>query len=239
MIARQLLLGILIILAIVFLGFQIVGLEVVAAGFRALLFVFLTTFYWIKVKEKQPLFLAFLMTFTIADMLSFYGSMSPAVPPNDIDFAYYFINSLYIMAYTFLILKTVATLNFKEVIRKYPFHLLILIILDVFSVIVITNTTLEKLNFAEYSLELVYNSVIMILLTATLINFIHTNSKKAVNLMMGSIFIFFSEIIQLAYFYVADMNLLNIFCSIFLLLAFLFFILQSTLSYREPDKVYL
>lgn len=235
MVARQILLGILIALAFVFLGLQIAGQEVIAGGIRALLLLFLTAFYCVKVKEKHRLFLAFLITFSVAEVLNFFGWTVPLVPANEIDFYYYCVNGLYIVAYIFLIIKTVISLDYAEILRKYPFHLMILIVLDVFSVIVVTNTALQILSFHEYVLELVYNSVIMILLSVAVINFIHKHNKKAVNLMVGSIFLFFSEIIQLAYFYVSDMNLLNVMSSLFLLLAFIFFLLQSTLP-MEPRK---
>ena len=120
-----------------------------------------------------------------------------------------------------------------EMVKKYPFHILVLIILDVFSVVVVTNTAMHKLSFHEYYMEFIYNSVIMILLTVALINYIDKEDKKAINLLIGSIFIFFSEVLQLAYFYISNMNLLNVICSLFLVLAFLFFYLQSTLNYES------
>lgn len=235
MIIRRILIGILIALAVLFLGFQIFELEVEASGIRALLLVFLTILYCYTVRERRLYFLMFLIAFTIADILSYIGWKIPPFARNEIDYGYYIANSLYIISYSFLILQMLTSMNFVEVVKKYPFHILVLIILDIFCVVVVTNTAMNKLSYHEYYMEFLYNSIIMVLLTVALINYIHKEDKKAINLLVGSIFIFFSEVIQLAYFYISEINLLNVICSLFLVLAFLFFYLQSRLVY-EPQE---
>lgn len=232
----KILTGILIALSVVFIGFQIYEMEVEAAGIRALLLVVLTVLYFVRVKNRHFFFILFLIAFDIAEVLNFIGWLVPVVPNNNFDYMYYTANSLYILAYAFLTIQILTSLNFVDILRKYPFHLLILIILDVFSVIIVTNTALDRLNYYEYFVELVYNAVIMVLLTVALINYLHKNDKKAINLLIGSIFIFFSEVIQLAYFYVSNINLLNVVCSLFLVLAFVFFYLQSRLSYQPQEE---
>lgn len=238
MIIHKILIGLLIALVVLFLGFQIFEFEIEAAGIRALLLVLLTILYSVKVKKKRLLFYSFLITFAVAEILNFIGWHIPPISNNGIDYMYYIANSLYILSYSFLILQILMSMNLIEILKRFPVHLIILIILDVFCVVVVTNTTLSRLSPYEYYMELVYNSVIMILLTVALINFIQKDDKKAINLLMGSIFIFFSEVIQLAYFYVADMNLLNVICSIFLVFAFLFFYLQSSLSHESHEKLF-
>ena len=237
MIIRKILIAILVALAVVFLALQIFELEVKASGVRALLLVFLTTLYCYTVREKRFFFLSFLITFTIADILTFFGWLIPLVPNSEIDYSYYIANSLYIISYSFLIIQMLTSMNLVEIVKKYPFHILILIVLDVFSVIVVTNTAMHKLSYHEYYVEFVYNSIIMVLLTVALINYIHKDDKKSINLLVGSIFILFSEVIQLAYFYVSNINLLNVFCSLFLVLAFFFFYLQSRLPYQPTETL--
>ncbi len=238
MVIQRILIGILIILAVLFLGFQIYGLEATASGMRVLILVFLTVLYFYRVKEKRLYFLSFLIAFTFAEILSFISWQTPVVPRNQFDFPYYIGNSLYIIAYSLLILQMVSSMNLVEVVKKYPFHILILIVLDVFCVVVVTNTAMDKLSYHEYNLEFIYNSVIMVLLTVSLINYIDKEDKKAINLLIGCIFIFFSEVIQLAYFYVSAINLLNVICSLFLIVAFLFFYLQSLRDY-EPQEAHI
>ncbi|MBA6151132.1 hypothetical protein [Gelidibacter maritimus] len=231
----KILIGVLIALSVVFLGFQISEMEVEAAGIRTLLILFLTLLYYVRVKNKRLYFILFLITFLIAEILNFIGWLVPLVPDTEIDYLYFIGNSMYILSYSLLTVQILSSMNVVNIVKKLPFHLLILVILDVFCVIVVTNTTIERLNYNEYYVELIYNSIIMILLTVALINYIDKNDKKAINLLLGSIFIFFSEVIQLAYFYVSNDNVLNVFCSLFLVLAFVFFYLQSRLSY-EPQE---
>jgi hypothetical protein len=128
-------------------------------------------------------------------------------------------------------------MNFKETVKKFPIHLIILLALDVFCVITVTDTTKSILSTAEYTLEFSYNAVIMLLLTITLINYIYREDKKSMNLLIGSIFIVFSEVIQLAYFYISAINILNVICSLFLVIAFIFFYLQSRLIYQKNDDL--
>lgn len=236
MIIERTLTGALILLSVVFLGFQIFELEVEASGIRALLSIFLTTLYIYSVKQKRSFFLLFLLTFSIAEILTYFGWLIPIVPDAKIDLMYYIANSLYILSYLFLIIQIMISISVVDVVKKYPFHLLVLIILDVFSVVVVTNTATDKLSNYEYYMEFLYNAIIMILLTVSLINFIHKDDKKAINLLLGSIFIFFSEVLQLAYFYISDSNVLNVICSIFIVLAFLFFYLQSKLTHQPVEE---
>jgi len=226
--------AVLIVLSIVFLSFQIYGLEAEAAGVRTLLFIFLLILYYIKVDTKLLYFFLFLITFTGAEIVNFIAWLVAPITIKTI--LYYIGNSLYILAYSLLIVQIVSTMNFKDIVKKLPYHLIILIVLDVFCVIVITNTVIGRLNYYEYFVELIYNSVIMILLTVTLINYIYRDDKKAINLLTGAMCIFFSEVIQLAYFYVSNINLLNVLCSLFLVLAFVFFYLQSTLTYDSHEE---
>lgn len=235
MLFRKVLISVLITLSVLFLSFQIFTMEVEAAGIRALLIVLLTILYYTSVQKKQFFFLTFLITFSIAEVLNFIGWLVPIIPNNNVDIMYYVANSLYIISYTLLVAQILSAMHFKEIIKKFPLHILVLIILDVFCVMVVTNTAISRLNYHEYYMEMVYNAVIMILLTVAVINYINKDDKKAINLLIGSIFIFFSEVIQLAYFYISDINLLNVMCSFFLVLAFVFFYLQSKLKY-EPQE---
>ncbi len=231
--------GVVIVLAVLYIGLQIFELEVEASGIRAFLLVSLTVLYCNTVTKRGVYFLAFLIAFSIADILSFIGVQIPPLPKNSIDYTYYIINLLYILSYSFLITQMLTSMKFDEVIKKYPFHLFILIVLDVFCVVVVTNTAMHKLSNHEYYLEFLYNSIIMILLTVALINYLHKEDKKAINLLVGSIFIFFAEVIQLAYFYISEINLLNVMCSLFLVLALYFFYLQSKhVNVLQENEIY-
>ena len=228
----KILIATLLVLSAIFLGLQSFKYEFEAAGIRALLLTLLTILYCARVKKKRFFFFLFLITFCVAELLNFF-SWFYEIYEDSIDYMYYISNGLYILSYSFLITLVLKSMNIKEVILKFPFHLLILFVLDIFCVSIVTGTTKSQLSIYEYSLEFIYNTVIMVLLSVAFINYIYRDDKKSMNLLVGSIFIVFSEVIQLAYFYISDTNFLNVICSLFLVLAFLFFYLQSRLSHED------
>jgi len=232
---QKILVTTLIILSVSFLGLQILQLETQASGLRTLLLIGLTIFYCLSIKDKSRFFYLFLLAFTLAEILNFISLFMPVVFENGTDYFYYLANTLYILSYLFLITKVLGDINLKEVIRKFPIHIIVLFILDIFCVVIVTDTTKGLLTNAEYTLEFLYNTVIMLLLTVTLINYVYREDKKSMNLLIGSIFIVFSEVIQLAYFYISAINILNVICSFFLVMAFVFFYLQSRLMYQKND----
>lgn len=223
----QLLKVILIAICVLFLGLQVMHLEYQAAGSRVLLVSLLTIFYCIKVPRKNLFFFLFLLCFTLAEIINFTSWIVDTDYAATVDYFYYGANTLYILSYIFLIVRVILDMNIKKVLSKFWIHLIVLIILDVFCVITVSGTTEKLLSKSEYTLEFFYNTVIMVLLTVAMINYISKNSQKSMNLLLGAIFIFFSEVIQLAYFYISDINILNVMCSLFLVLAFLFLYLQA------------
>lgn len=227
-------LGVLILaLSIFFLGLQFKGLELEAAGVRALAVTLLTVLYVIRIENKHPLFLLFLIFFSISEILNFVTwVVNLEVNPN-IDYYYYIGNGLYIMSYLFLTARIIVSMDIKKAFLKFPVQICLLIILGLFFVYYVSDTTKNDFSYHEYYLELLYNAVVMLLMALALVNYMYRDDKKSMNFLLGTICIMFSEIIQLAYFYIADFNLLNVLCSMFLVFAFLFFYLQSGLKYGK------
>lgn len=226
--------SLLVILALAFIVVQIMGMEFYGAGIKAVLLIGLTALYYMSVEHKSTYFRLFLIAFTLGAILDFIAWTEITSSQFNNIIYYYLVNSLYIFAYILLVIKVLIGLNLKTLVRKLPFHIIILLVLDVFSVIVISETTEKVLNPTEYLLEFVYNSIVMILLSVALLNYIYRDDIKSMNLLIGSILIVFSEVIQLAYFYIESSNTLNIMCSVLLVGAFLFFYIHSTLKNSEP-----
>nr|WP_321224611.1 hypothetical protein [uncultured Psychroserpens sp.] len=226
----------LVLLSVIFLGLQFKGLEIEASGVRALAMITLSILYAIKIKNKHPLFLMFLLFFSLAEVFNFITWVIDFDSNSNIEYTYYIGNGLYILSYAFLIVRIVSTINMSKALLKFPLQSLSLLILGVFVVSLVTDTTIDELTTPQYIMEFVYNAVIMVLLSFSLLNYMIKDDKKAMNLLIGSIFILFSEVIQLAYFYIADFNILNVLCSLFLVIAFLFYYLQSRLKYDVTGK---
>lgn len=205
----------------------------------------LTVLYLHVVKKRRLFFFLFLLFFTVAEVLNFSSRFVRIHFNERSEWIYYAGNFLCILSYTFLIIQVLKTMNLKETLNHYPFHVITLIVLDVFCVWIVSATTRQSLTLNrqsltlnQYALEFTYNGVIMILLSVALLNYIHRDDKKSMNLLLGTIFIVFAEVIQLAYFYVADFNILNVIYSVFLVCAFLFFYLQACLTHENNIREY-
>lgn len=221
-------------LSLFFLALQYKGLELEAAGVRALAVTFLTLLYIIRIKNKHPLFLLFLVIFSISEIFNYATWIIDFDLNSEIDYYYYVGNGLYILSYLFLISRILVGMDIKRALVRFPFQIVLLVILGLFFVYFVSDTTKNEIVNNDYYLELFYNAVIMLLMALALVNYMFKDDKKSMNLLIGTICIMFSEVIQLAYFYIAEeINLLNVLCSIFLVFAFLFFYLQSRLENRE------
>ena len=227
--------ALLITAAVVFIVLQVLEFEFYGAAVKVVLFLGLTLLYHIEVKDKNWFFRLFLFLFTLGVVIDFIAWLFSFSNISEFEGVFYYsANVLFITSYVVIIAKMLSALNLKSVIKKLPIHILVLLILDVFSVIIVTETTEKVLNSAEYMLEFIYNSVVMILLSVALLNYIYRDDIKSMNMLLASILIVFSEIIQMAYFYIEDNNTFNIMCSVLLVGAFVFFYIQSTLKHGRP-----
>lgn len=231
---------VLLLLSGLYIVLQAIDLEVEATILGAVILIMLMVLYVGWTPHKSRLFFLFLLSFTIAQVISYFyiSGLTPRVFEGEIDFIYYSGNLFYMLSYIFLIIKMIRQLNFRKVFKELAIPILILVILDVFCVTLITKTTEGVFSNYEYALEYAYNALVMILLSLALVNYMYRNNNKSVLFLIGTIFIFFSEIIQLAYFYVLSDNTLRFVYSFFLVVAFSFFYVQSQYPVTEPIPVY-
>lgn len=231
---------ILILLSVLFLGLQSFGLEHQAFGIKALAMSLLTVYYIVNVKQKHILFLIFLIFYAAAEIHNYLTY--ELYPAENVSYDIHYItgNSLYVTAYLFLIARIFSIMRFKKAILKFPIQTLLLFALGVFVVYMITDLSNEGFIFEyEYMIETIYNTVVMFLVCLALVNYMFNDTKKSMNLLIGSIFIVFSEVMQIAYYYITDYdNTLNVVYSIFLVCAFVFLYFQSRLA-QEQNSVYL
>lgn len=227
--------NLLIKLLLVLIGFTFIGLqafqwEIAGSGISALMLIGISLLYkkYSKFFEKQ--FFLFLLFFTLAEIIGFIYWFIPVEWLQTLDFTYYGANLLYITAYIFLIRHVLNGIEFRKMLKRFAGPAIILLILDIFCVYIVTDTAGSDFSSAEYILEFSYNGVIMVLLSVALLNYLNKDTNKAMLFLIGTIFIVFSEIIQMAYFYIVDSNDLSATYATFLVMAFLFLYLQSQLS---------
>jgi len=235
---RKILLGFVIVLAITYIGLQIFEQQIIAGYVRPIILPLLTLSYCLVNKERSSNFFYFLLFYSIAELLSlfnYYAQYSYLVD----NILYYGGNILYISTYAFLIIEILKSMNVKRIFNRFTTYILILVALDIYSIILVTDIAIKSevlFGVYDFLIEIVYNTVVMLLLTITLINYISKHTKKAMNLLLGALCIVFSEVIQVAYFYVSEQNILSIVYSILLVLAFTFFYIQSKLVFADNSE---
>lgn len=232
MIINKLLRVVLVILSITYIVLEVFKFKVEGDFSRLIMLCLLTVLYVRENLGKRAYLLYFFIIFTCSEALGVMISFYPIVI-SDADIGYYLCNILYIISYVFLILRCTLTMKFKIIIKRFSITLIVLVILGVFCVTLITNTARAQLNSAEYIFEIIYNSFVMTLLSVGLLNYMQNNDNKSMLFFIGVLFIFFYEMIQLTYYYIADMTHLAVLYSLFLVLAFLFFYLQSRLKHSK------
>ncbi len=238
MLVNRILKVVLLLLGGSFVILEGLAFEVYAAAVSAAMLLLLTVLYCKWTENKAKYFFWFLVTFTLAHLLSYVSYYDVEIREMQIDYFYYILNLLYILAYVFLIIKMIRGLQLKKVFQELSIPIFVLIVLDIFCVYILSDTIEHIPGIYEYALELLYNSVVMVLLSLGLINYMYRNDNKSMLFLIGSICIVFSEIIQLAYYYILDEDILGFIYSFFLVMAFLFFYLQSQLEFTGPEPEY-
>ncbi|MBC2845482.1 hypothetical protein [Winogradskyella flava] len=230
----------LLLLGVVFIVLQGFAYKAEGDAIGTLMLVLLIVMYLKWTEDKNRYFIGFLILFSIGHLLDFYSWYGPAIDEGNIDYYYYGVNILSILSYVFLTIRFASKLKFKKVFAELAIPMVILIILDIFCVVLVTDTTKGALLSAhEYALEFIYNAIIMTLLSVALITYMYRNDNKSMLFLIGSICIVFSEIIQLAYYYiVVDDKELGFIYAFFLVVAFVFFYLQSQLPFTGPQPSY-
>ncbi|PWK19501.1 hypothetical protein [Xanthomarina spongicola] len=192
-----------------------------------------TLLYFLNVQNKSPYFSWFLILFSISELMvfaEFYIDSEKAF-----DVYYMFGNLLYIIAYILLLIEVCKSLNFKSVLKNYKAHLVVLSILNIYMVYVLITIVDPFLfnNSFMIGIELTYNIVMLLLLTFSLIAYFYNDNKKSLALFLGSLSIVFSEVVQIAYFYIADKDLLNFISTVLFVLAFSFYYYHSRIKIEQ------
>ncbi|MBT8273829.1 MAG: hypothetical protein KJO77_08485 [Bacteroidia bacterium] len=233
----KILLGIIATLVIAFIGFRIFQQEVIADYIRPIILPLVTLYYIIEGYNRKSYFFLFLAVYAFADLFGFFNQMAEESELVD-SLMYFGCNTLYILAYIFLIMEVYQSMNLSKILSRFLVHIVILFLLDIYCVILVSEVAIKSENLVtiyDHIIEIAYNSVIMIMLTVTLINYLYRDSKKAMNLLLGALCIVFSEVFQVAYFYVSEINVLSIAYSVLLVVAFTFFYIQVKMSYGNNE----
>lgn len=202
--------------------------DVLSIKVRSLILPLATAMYFFKVKKRSIYFSLFLVVFSFTELL---GLIRHSVPNS---YIFYIGNSLSILGYICLILDILTqikkSLDYKRFFLKYTIHIAVLVMFAVYLIVLLGEIMNPHLDRMQYTISMVYSTAIMTLLTVSLLNFICNDNKKAFILFLASMCIVFSEIVQIAYYYLSNTYWLSIIYSLLLVLAFYLFYKQGFLK---------
>ena len=235
----KVLIGSVLIVYILFSVFEFTGKYELSFYFDSLIIPLITLIYILYVKKKDIYFLLFLLFYTIGDFfvlgINFVSYQEGVML---FEYEYHIINSMYIIAYIFLLIKISKSLSFSHVIKNFKIHLIVLTILNVYLIYVLQVIVKPNISIdIDYYFELIYNIVTLLLLSIALLNYFYRDNHKSLYLFLGVLCLVFSEVIDIAFIYVAQRSILNFLATTLSLGAFYFLYQQSKLLNTSKVKI--
>lgn len=210
--------------------YEFQGDDILSYSINCLIAPLITISYLCFIKQKNTFFLLFLLLHSTA---GFFGIILVNLSSKStvfLDIEYYIGNSLYILAYVFLILKIVKSLDFSFIVKSFKTHVAVLAILNIYLLYVLQSLIYPNLVYKnDFYLECAYNIVILLVLSLSLLNYFHKDNKKALYLFTGSLLLVFSEVMDVAFIYAVDRLFIKILSLKFSFVGFYFIYEQSKL----------
>lgn len=234
----KVLVGFVVIVYILFSIFEFSGKYKLSLYFDSLIIPLITLIYMLYVKKKDICFLMFLLFYGMTDLFVMVINFIPNKESFLIfEFKYYIGNTMYIIAYLFLFIKVSKSLSLMHVIKNFKIHLIVLTILNVYliyvlQVIVKPNVVMD----VDYYFELVYNIITLSLLSIALLNYFYRDNQKSLYLFLGILCLVFSEVIEIAFIYIAQRSILTFLATTLCLGAFYFLFQQSKLLNKSREE---
>lgn len=195
----------------------------------------ITLLYLLFNKNKDKRLLCFFVLFSIADIINLTDNNTIS------DWAYYICNVLYIAAYCFLIFYILKTLSFKKVFKHFLLDFTVLLLLDLYMIyvlIAIINPIDFESNFIGliHLVEFLYSLVLIIVFSMSYLNYVQKGTKKYLYLFIACVFIAFSELILVGYYYFFEDIRLN-YASTILYVLGIFLLLYHPLSTSNDNSI--
>ena len=128
------------------------------------------------------------------------------------------------------------------VFKNFKIHLFVLLVLNTYLIYVLQVIVKPNLVMSiDYYFELIYNIVTLLLLTVALLNYFYKDNQKALYLFLGVLCLVFSEVIDIAFIYIAQRSILSFLATTLSLIAFLLLLQQSKLlnKSRRDEECYM
>ncbi|RSK38295.1 hypothetical protein [Mangrovimonas spongiae] len=228
--------GLIVILVVLFLLLDFYDEYMLSKVAKSLIVPSITLLYFINVTRKPKFFSWFLILFSISEITSFIEYF--LVTDFQFDMYYTVGNLFYIAAYCCLIYHVYKTIDIKRILTNYKIHLIILGLLNAYIIYVLL-TIVKPYTFGSYIfyIEFLYNIVMLVLLAISLLSYFNKDNKKSLFMFFGSLSIVFSEVIQVAYYYISEKYLLYVVSGLLFIGAFWFYYLYSKAKNENTFKL--
>lgn len=190
----------------------------------------ITIIYFITVRDKSKYFTLFLIIYSISNIINI-------IDQDELyELIYFACNSLYIISYVFLLIEIIMSISFKDILKTFPIHIGVLLLLNFYIIFVMT-TIINPIDFETEHLSYVrviehlYNFVLLSLLSISFLNYLFHESHKALLMFCGCLLITFSEFLLIGYYYLSEeMEILGLISTLFNVFAFVLFYFQSKIN---------
>lgn len=209
-------------------------LEFLSSALELSLVPVVTILYLLLGKNKSICLSIFFIFYSIADIINILDFNAVS------NWSYFVCNTLYIIAYFFLMLYITKSLNFKLVFKRYLFDFVVLLLLDTYMIYVLVNLV-KPLDFeSDYVgviqlVEFVYSLNLIIVLSLSFLNYVQNVTKKHLFLFVACVLIVFSELVLIGYYYIVE-DILISYVSTVLFVCGIFILLFHTLIEAQIKK---
>lgn len=220
-----------------YLGFTVFGLldNSIFSIIELLVVPVITVFYFVSRKEKSLFFLLFLVSYSIADILHIADGDSLS------ETLYFACNTLYVLAFLFLLFEAFKTLDLKVLLTKFLVQTIVLVVLVIYlftvlfgiiDPILFETNVLNLVRFVEHA----YNFVLLVLLAISFLNFLENDTRKSLLLFIGCLALSFSDFLLIGYYYLSDLEVLNYIAVGLNVFAFIMLYLQTNPELDSKKK---
>ncbi len=211
--------GAVIFLAALFVISVLLGYTLISSISKAFVFPIFLYLYLTEPGVKSKSFIGFLLVFSLSGIYAVILSMCSI-------FYSYLTSMPYIMAYLCLLVYIIKEFNFRQLVKRFKYYLLVLLVFNGYVIFTLNQMILEddslKVNTLEFVIEGVYNLCILLVLSFSLLNYLYHDSRTGFLLFLASVCIVFSEMVQVAYIFISADYILNVIYSLLLIIGFYF-----------------
>ncbi len=206
-------------LAALFIVGVVLGNTLISSIAKAFIFPIYLYLYLVESERKSKSFTGFLFIFSVAGLYAVVVAFRSNI--------YSHIGSLpYIAAYMCLLIYMIRSMNFKTLIKRFKYYLIVLMLFSGYIIFTLNSMVLEdeslKVNTLEFVFEGLYNFCILLVLSFSLLYYLYHDSRRGFLLFLASACIVFSEMVQVAYIFIAADYVLNVIYSLLLIVGFYF-----------------